>query len=228
MTVAPAPATTAPTVPSAIASPADLDALAGELAAIVGATEVRRAPSELHLYRHDASNMEGRAAIVCFPHSTAEVAACVRATARHGVPFVARGSGTGLAGGAVPPDGAVVIALTKMNAIAASTSSTGGRGRAGRGQPRPVPAGGGTGLHFAPTRAASRRARSGNIANNAGGPHCLADGVTSSHVLALEVVLPDGTVCVLGGEEPEPAATTCVALVGSEGVRGVATRCACG
>ena len=61
-----------------------------------------------------------------------------------------------------------------------------------------------------PTRAASRRCSiGGNVANNSGGPHCLAEGVTASHVLAVEVVLPDGTLTMLGGEDPEPRATTC-------------------
>ena len=66
------------------------------------ADRVHTGPTELDLYRRDASNMEGAPPVVCFPTSTAEVQACVQAARRHGVPFVARGSGTGLAGGAVP------------------------------------------------------------------------------------------------------------------------------
>src|SRR3954452_5704579 len=83
----------------------------------LGADRVRDGATELSLYRHDASHMEGAAAALCFPTSTAEVAACVRTAVRHGVPFVPRGSGTGLAGGAVPLDGAVVIVTSKMDAV---------------------------------------------------------------------------------------------------------------
>lgn len=94
-----------------------MSTLAGDLSAALAPGRVRTGPTELSLYRHDASNMEGAAAVVCLPETTAEVQACVRIASRHGVPFVARGSGTGLSGGAVPPDGAVVIAMTKMNRI---------------------------------------------------------------------------------------------------------------
>src|SRR5262245_50879408 len=78
---------------------------------------VRSGPMELSLYRRDASNMEGATSVVCLPISAEEVQACVRIAGRHGVPFVPRGSGTGLAGGAVPLDGAVVIATSKMDAV---------------------------------------------------------------------------------------------------------------
>jgi len=85
----------------------------------LGPDRVRDGATELSLYRHDASHMQGAAVAVCFPTSTADVQACVRLAVAHGVPFVARGSGTGLAGGAVPPDGAVVISTTKMNRVLA-------------------------------------------------------------------------------------------------------------
>ena len=85
----------------------------------LAADRVRDGATELSLYRHDASHMEGAAVAVCFPTSTAEVAGVrPHRRSRHGVPFVARGSGTGLAGGAVPPEGAVVISTTKMNRVA--------------------------------------------------------------------------------------------------------------
>ena len=79
--------------------------------------QVRDSATECNLYRRDASTMTGRAGIVCFAESTADVQACVRVAAQFDVPFMARGSGTGLAGGAVPPDGAIVISTTKMNKI---------------------------------------------------------------------------------------------------------------
>ena len=147
---------------------------------------------------------------------------------RHGVPFVARGSGTGLAGGAVPPDGAVVISTTKMNHIVSvDVARTAGVGRAGRSEPRPQPScRRGDGLHFAPDPSSQQTCSiGGNVANNSGGPHCLAEGVTNAHVLALEVVLPDGSVAVLGGEDAEPSGYDLRGVfVGSEGMLGVATK----
>ena len=93
-------------------------ALVDELRATLVAAIVcaRASPSEGCTAR-DASNISGAAGVVCFPESTAEVQACVRAAARHATAFVARGSGTGLAGGAVPLDDAVVISTMKMNRI---------------------------------------------------------------------------------------------------------------
>ena len=93
------------------------DALVDDLRKALAADRVRDGAVELGLYRGDASNMTGGARVVCFPTSTAEVQACVRLAQRHQVPFVARGSGTGLAGGAVPPTGAIVIVTTKMDKL---------------------------------------------------------------------------------------------------------------
>src|SRR4029079_14615598 len=92
-------------------------ALIDELREALDPQRVRSGPTELSLYRRDASNMEGTTSVVCLPTNTAEVQACVRIAARHGVPFVPRGSGTGLAGGAVPLDGSVVIVTSKMNEV---------------------------------------------------------------------------------------------------------------
>ena len=84
------------------------------------------------------------------------------------------------------------------------------------------------GLHFAPDPSSQQTCSiGGNVANNSGGPHCLAEGVTNAHILALEVVLPDGTVTVLGGEDPEPPGSTCAAC--SSAARGCSAsppRCA--
>ena len=78
---------------------------------------VRSGATETRLYRRDASNMTGQAGVIVFAESTADVQAAVCVAARLGLPFLARGSGTGLAGGAVPPDGAIVISTSKMNQI---------------------------------------------------------------------------------------------------------------
>ena len=92
-------------------------ALAAELGAALSPDRVRVGATELGLYGRDASNIEGRAGVVCFPTTTAEVQACVRLAVAHDVPFIARGSGTGLAGGATPLDDAIVIVTTKMNRV---------------------------------------------------------------------------------------------------------------
>src|SRR5690606_14575585 len=139
-------------------------------------------------YGRDASLMEGEAGIVCFPLSTAEVQACVRLARAHGRPFVPRGSGTGLAGGAVPLDGSVVIVTTRMNRVLDVDLDE----RVAWVEPgvlnldlsRHVAE---HGLHFAPDPSSQQSCSiGGNVANNSGGPHCLRYGVTSAHVLAVE------------------------------------------
>jgi len=164
---------------------------------------------------------------VCWPRSTAEVAAAVRIARRHDRPFVARGSGTGLAGGAVPIGDPVVIVTTAMNRILDIDAAA---GRAwvepGVGNLDLSRATAGFGLHYAPDPSSQQACTiGGNVGTNAGGPHCLAEGVTSAHVLAVEVVLPDGSVAVLGGEAPDqPGYDLRGCFVGSEGTMGIATR----
>jgi glycolate oxidase len=197
-----------------------------DLRAGLAPERVRDGSADLALYRRDAGHMEGAAAAVCFPTSRDEVAHCVRTAVAHGVPFVARGSGTGLAGGAVPPEGAVVISIAKMNRVlsvdAASRRAWVEPGVLNLDLSRHVAP---LGLHFAPDPSSQQTCTiGGNVANNSGGPHCLAEGVTSSHIVAIEVVLPDGRVAVLGGEDPEPAGYDLRgAFVGSEGMCGIAT-----
>ena len=207
-------------------SSAVLEALAGELRAAIGRHQVRTGDTALSLYRRDASNMEGAAGVVCFPQTTAEVQACVEAAVARSVPFVARGAGTGLAGGAVPLDGSLVISTIKMNRLlsvdVANRRAWVEPGMLNLDLSRAVAS---HGLHFAPDPSSQQSCSiGGNIANNAGGPHCLADGVTSAHVLALEVVLADGSVAVLGGADPEPVGYDLRGVfVGSEGMFGIAT-----
>ena len=209
------------------------DQLSEQLASVAAALrerlrpdQVRTGRTETNLYRRDASNMSSPAGIVCFAESTADVSAIVEIADRTGTAFVARGSGTGLAGGAVPPEGAIVISTSKMKRIDSIDSVNRlawvepgvfnldlSRGMAH------------LGVHFAPDPSSQQTCSiGGNVANNAGGPHCLADGVTSAHIHAIEVVLPDGAVTVLGGEDPEPDGYDLRgAFVGSEGMFGVAT-----
>ncbi len=207
----------------------DLAALAADLRAALAPDRVRTEAVELGLYGRDASVMTGAAAVVCFPLTTDEVAAAVRTACRHGRPFVARGSGTGLAGGAVPVGDPVVIVTTKMDRILEVDPVD----RVAWVQPGVINldltrALAPHGLHFAPDPSSQQACTiGGNVANNSGGPHCLAYGVTSAHVLALEVVLPDGSVTLLGGLDPEPAGLDLRGVfVGSEGTLGIATRIA--
>jgi glycolate oxidase len=207
------------------------DRLLLDLRAALRPDRVRAEPTELGLYRRDASMITGEASVVCFPTSTAEVAAAVAVCRAHGVPFLPRGSGTGLSGGAtpageVPP---VVIVTTKMNQILEVDADQ----RLAWVQPgvlnldlsRAVAH---LGLHFAPDPSSQQSCSvGGNLANNSGGPHCLLYGVTTAHILAVEVVLPDGAVVILGGIDPEPDGLDLRgAFVGSEGTMGIATRIA--
>ncbi len=148
--------------------------------------QVRSGATETRLYRRDASNMTGRAGVVVFAESTADVQAAVEVASRFGVPFLARGSGTGLAGGAVPPDGAIVISTSKMNRII----SVDAENRQAWVEPGVLNLDlskqiAHLGVHFAPDPSSQQTCSiGGNVANNSGGPHCLADGVTSAHILA--------------------------------------------
>ncbi len=189
--------------------------------------QVRDGAAEVNLYRHDASNLVGHPAVVCFAESTDDVQAIVQVANEFEVPFVPRGSGTGLAGGAVPMTGSIVISTSKMNRILSIDRVN----RMAWVEPGVFNLDlskqmAHLGVHFAPDPSSQQTCSiGGNVANNSGGPHCLADGVTSAHIHAVEVVLPDGSVTVLGGEEPEPAGYDLRGVfVGSEGMFGVATK----
>ena len=205
------------------------DRLVADLRAALSRDRVRVEPLELTLYGRDASIIEGTAGVVCFPENTEEVQACVRIARAHGRSIVPRGSGTGLAGGAVPLDEAVVVVTTRMDRILEIDEDE----RVAWVQPGVLNldlsrAAAHLGLHFAPDPSSQQSCSiGGNVANNSGGPHCLAYGVTSAHVLAVEVVLPDGTIALLGGLDPDPPGYDLRgAFVGSEGTLGLATRIA--
>jgi glycolate oxidase len=153
----------------------------------------------------------------------------VRIANRHARPFVVRGSGTGLAGGATPVGRPVMIVTTRLNRVLDVDPDA----RIAWVEPgvlnldlsRVVRR---HGLHYAPDPSSQAACTiGGNVATNAGGPHCLASGVTSAHVLALDVVLADGTEACLGGLVPDsPGYDLRGCFVGSEGTMGVATRVA--
>ncbi len=203
--------------------------LVADLTGALGPGGARDEPLELSMYGKDAGVTRGRPGAVCFPRDAAGVAAAVRIARRHGVPFVPRGSGTGLAGGATPPDGALVVTTTRLNRIlavdAAERTAWVEPGVLNLDLSRAVAH---LGLHYAPDPSSQQACSiGGNVATNAGGPHCLASGVTASHVLALDVVLPDGSEVRLGGLEPDTAGYDLRGcFVGSEGTMGIATRVA--
>lgn len=193
---------------------------------ILGPDEVLADPLALALYARDASMMEGSCVLVAFPRTVEDVVSCLRLAAEHGLPVVPRGSGTGLAGGATPIGDALVLVTTKMDRILEIRPED----RMAWVEPgvlnldlanavRPH------GLTYMPDPSSQQACSvGGNVATNAGGPHCLAYGVTTNHVLALDVALPDGAVERLGSEGPESAGYDLRGLmVGSEGTLGVVT-----
>ena len=196
----------------------------------IGAERVRDDAAARYLASRDASiYSEGTAGPLCFPTSTEHVAVCVRIAADHGRAVVPRGAGTGLSGGAAPLGRPVVLSLTRMNELIEVDLDNG----VAWVQPgmvnlelsrRLAP----YGMHYAPDPSSQQVCTiGGNVATNSGGPHCLAYGVTSAHVLALEVVLSDGSVVNLGGLDAEPAGYDLRgAFVGSEGMCGITTAAA--
>ncbi|TGG93765.1 MAG: FAD-binding protein [Aphanocapsa feldmannii 277cV] len=164
--------------------------------------------------------------LVVLPTTAEEVRQAVALCHRLGVPFVARGSGTGLSGGAVPPENAVVIATSRMRRILAvdldNQTITVEPGVVNSWVTRAVQ---GDGFYFAPDPSSQVVCSvGGNVAENSSGVHCLKYGVTSSHVLGLDVVLPDGTTSRFGGALAEmPGLDLRGLFIGSEGTLGIAT-----
>lgn len=181
------------------------------------------APHELHLVSRDASNIEGAATGFVKPRSVDDVVGIVRECHARGIPFVPRGAGTGLAGGAVPGPGSVVMSMMGMNRIRsvdlAERSAWVEPGVLNADLSRAVAR---HGLHFAPDPSSQQSCTiGGNVANNSGGPHCLSAGVTSAHVLAIEAVLSDGSLVTL--DQDSSPFDLRGAFVGSEGMFGIAT-----
>ena len=201
--------------------------LVEDLGRIVGARFVRTARAELATFASDGLPTYRRTpGVVVLPGTAREVAAVLTLLARHGVPFVARGAGTGLSGGALGKAPAVLVTLTRMARILAVDPAN----RRAVVEPGVVNASlsraaAPFGLMYAPDPSSQTACTiGGNVAENAGGPHCLKYGVTSNHVLALEVVLPSGVPVRLGSASGEPWGPDLVgAFVGSEGMFGIAT-----
>ena len=199
--------------------------LADRLAAIVGERRVLFRPSELLTYTSDGlPSYHKQPGLAVFPGTRDEVVEVVRELARRKVPFVPRGAGTGLSGGALA-DGVVLIGLNRLSKVISIDAENGlavvEPGVVNVALSRAVA---GYGLHYAPDPSSQAACTiGGNVAENAGGPHCLKYGVTTNHVVALTVVLPDGDVVTLGNAAGEREGYDLVgAFVGSEGCFGIA------
>jgi glycolate dehydrogenase FAD-linked subunit len=194
---------------------------------ICGADAVLAGEPETLVYDCDAFVIQKRFPdVVVLPESTEQVARIVRLCSQHGVPFVGRGAGTGLAGGALAVYGGVVIALTRMKRILEidlrNRRIVAQAGAVNISLTRAVAA---DGYQYAPDPSSQMACTiGGNVANNSGGPHTLKYGVTVNHVLGLTLVLPDGEVVRLGGKEEDRIGYDLVGLVvGSEGTFGIVT-----
>jgi len=206
------------------------DPLILDLQTALSADRVKMDGAQRSLLSRDASVFDGGVSgPVCFPETTAEVQAIMRIAEKHRRGVVPRGAGTGLAGGAIPLGAPVVIVVTKMNAVLDVDFEN----RIAWVEPgvvnldltrhlQPM------GFHFAPDPSSQQVCTiGGNVANNSGGPHCLAYGVTNAHVQAMEVVLPNGDVAMLGGLDAEPQGYDLRgAFIGSEGTLGICTKVA--
>src|SRR5438034_4010531 len=194
---------------------------ANELRRIVGAGAVLQDPLDLITYECDAlPHLRSVPAAVVLPSSAAEVQAIVRLCARESVPFVARGHGTGLSGGALPVSGCVVIALSRLNRVVSVdipnqrvTVEPGVTNLEITRQVAPF------GYYYAPDPSSQQVCSiGGNVAENSGGAHCLKYGFTTHHVLGLDAILPDGRMVQIGGSlvdtpGPDPGGL----IVGSAG-----------
>ncbi|HET7769884.1 MAG TPA: FAD-binding protein, partial [Chloroflexota bacterium] len=184
-------------------------ALFDELERIVGPQGVVRQAGALASYESDGFLAKGRPAAVCLPRTTAEVSALVKWAAAHDLPVIPRGAGTGLSGGATAARGGLMIGTSRMNRILQLDPEN----QRAVVQPGVVnleltKAADQYGLYYAPDPSSqSVSTIGGNVAENAGGAHCLKYGVTTNHVLGMEAVRADGSVVRLGsfpegGEQP--------------------------
>ncbi|MDZ7631426.1 MAG: FAD-binding protein [Gemmatimonadaceae bacterium] len=203
-------------------------ALGAQLAAIVGDKRVLQRSSALVAYTSDGlPGYQQTPSLAVFPGTRDELIGVVRTLAAAGVPFVPRGAGTGLSGGALA-DGTVLIGLNRLTKIL----SVDPLNRVATVEPGVVntslqKAAAVHGLHYAPDPSSQSACTiGGNVAENAGGPHCLKYGVTLNHTVACTVILPDGEIVSLGAPHGEvPGYDLLGAFVGSEGCFGIALDC---
>jgi glycolate oxidase len=198
------------------------------LRAVVGEAHVLVEREDVIPYGFDGTAaLKARPGAVVFPHSTEEVAGCVRLARERGVPVVTRGSGTGLSGGSVPIEGCVVLCVAQMDRIVEVDEKNltlhaecGVITKAIDDAAQPV------GLFYPPDPGSMKISTiGGNVAENSGGLRGLKYGVTRDYVMAIRVVLPDGTVTWLGNKCVKDVAGYSMKdlFVGSEGTLGIIT-----
>jgi len=199
-----------------------------ELRSAVGERGLITSPEELHTYECDGlTNFRVLPQAVVLPDSAQQVQAAVRICHRERIPFVARGAGTGLSGGALPVENGIVISLARMNRIlevdlvnARVVAEPGviNLDVTGRVMPQDY-------FYGPDPSSQSACTIGGNVAENSGGAHCLKYGFTTTHVLGLEVVLPDASLIHIGGKALDaPGYDLAGVFVGSEGTLGIATK----
>ncbi len=202
-------------------------ALVRQLKKIAGRDAVLERTEDLMLYEYDAGVHTGLPRAVVFPESTAQVSEIMRLATASGFPIVPRGAGTGLSGGSIARNGAIVLAFARMNKILEIDAEN----QRAVVQPGVVnldlsAAAKRYGLYFAPDPSSQKACTiGGNVAENSGGPHTLAYGVTVNHVTGIEVVLPDGRIVNFGGKTSDLCGYDLTGFfVGSEGTLGIATK----
>ena len=208
-------------------SPASTDGIVAELRRCLPEQQVLWRDYDLMMYEYDGSIDKHRPAAVVFPLSAAEVSAVVRACHNLGVPYTARGAGTGLSGGAIPERGGVLISLARMNRILEiDVENLRAVVEPGVVNLRLGQAVAPYGLTYIPDPSSQKACSvGGNVGENSGGPHTLRYGVTTNHTLGLEVVLPGGDVITIGGSATDAPGYDLVGLmVGSEGTLGIVTK----
>src|SRR5437867_7761424 len=183
-------------------------------------------PEDLLIYEYDGAVDTATPDAVVLPESTADVAALARFCHEHRVPIVPRGAGTGLSGGAIPVEGGVVVSFARMARILEiDVPNLRAVVQPGLINLHLSTAAAPHGLYFVPDPSSQNACTiAGNVAENSGGPHTLAYGVTTNHVTGLELVLSDGSVVRLGGKAAEYEGYDLIgAFVGSEGTLGIVT-----
>jgi glycolate oxidase len=206
----------------------DRDRLIEQMRRIVGERGVIHEHNQLRTYETDGlAAFRVTPALVVLPETAEQVQAVVRACHQAEVPFVARGSGTGLSGGALPAADGVLVVLSRMrDVLEADFDNQRAVVEPGVVNLQVTKEVAPRGYYYAPDPSSQVVCSiGGNVAENSGGAHCLKYGFTTHHVTGLEVVLPDGELVHLGGKAPDPVGYDLVgAFVGSEGTLGVATK----
>lgn len=205
----------------------DWNPVVRSLEALLDANRVMRRKEELLVYECDGlTSYRQRPAVVTLPRTTEEVAAVVKLCHEQDIPFVTRGAGTGLSGGALPIEECVLIVTTCMQQVLDIDYDN----QRVVVQPGVIngwvtQAVSGAGFYYAPDPSSQQACSvGGNVAENSGGVHCLKYGVTTNHVMGVMVVLPDGEIVEIGGSLPEmPGYDLTGVFVGSEGTLGIAT-----